>query len=259
MKKKIFLLFLHCSALLCYAQDTIYKIDGTSVIAKVTDVDKSIIRYTVVGQDYSTDFTAPRNQIGYIVFRNGNKEYCNYNRIRNKHKFRSKEIFNRNIVALNMFEFMFSNLTMSYEHILPSGKFSVKVPVSVGLGGPPNEDHYRGRLRQYQFAQNRLFAGGLELNVYPAGQAENAYYLGISSIAGNFYYIQYDYSGGFPQEKKLEGLHLSVMVHIGVNMSMTERYAFKAKIAAGMKSEKTNNPDYTLPRLQPDIGFAYRF
>ncbi|HLC83295.1 MAG TPA: hypothetical protein VJI69_05660, partial [Bacteroidia bacterium] len=177
-----------------------------------------------------------------------------------------------NIIAINTFDLLFTNLSLSYERFSKSGLWSVKIPVSVGFGGKKyNEKEYYGGTST-QFLQNRLYSGGLELNIYPFKRTKNTFYAGISAVAGSFVYYEYivpqrtQYTGGTGTQLYLSaahvkhiGAHYSCMLHVGGYLSLTENILFGAKTALGFKREETIENDYLFPRLQLDLNCAYRF
>lgn len=263
MKRPITILLFTSIFSAAYSQDTIYKIDGNVVIAKVVEISTAKIKYQLINSDYTTVIEEAKNDIGYIAFRGGTKEYYNYNRIKNKTApgVPDKE-FLRNNIRINLLDFMFTNLTLSYEHVFgEQGKFSLKIPFSVGLNGTPNTGNYRSQFGNLYFAMNRMYASGLELNLYPLGQTRTNFYIGVSSMVGKFFYNYQEYIPGTYTytNKQYEGLHLSVMMHFGMNATLSKHIGFNAKMAIGIKNEQTKTLDYSLLRFQPEVGFAYKF
>ncbi len=261
---KIFIL-IFISSLSISAQDMIYKTDETIISSKVLEVGASTIKYKLFGNSLDNVFEIPKNDIHHIIYQNGIKEFYNTSpkRVFDVHEDTQPSMnnndFKRNIIALNCFEIAFTNFSISYERISVSGKSSVKIPVSFGLGGRPNTNNYVSQTGTTQFLQNKIFSGGVEFNLYPLGQTRNTFYLGISASAGSFYYYktvyatQY-YNGYYPsqysagQDRRI-GSHYAGLIHLVIG----------TKIGLGFKRENTLEVDYTLPTAQFDFNLAYKF
>lgn len=279
MKAKLFsCLFILTVSIQVLAQDTIYKTSGAKVIAKVTEINASSVKYTYWGNPHAAGETL-KDEVAYIVYSNGLKELYNNMAIVPKAvpvspveylPYELKE-FQRNIIAMNCFDILFTNLSVSYERIFKSGKYSLKIPVAVGLGGKPNENIYSGSnlLRSY-YMQNRIYSGGLEFNIYPFAQTRHTFYLGISGGAGSFYYynniygtLYYSYNGssytGVIGKERRIASHYYGTLHIGGYIRLSEEFSIGTKFGLGYKHEETIHVDYTSPKIQFDLNLAYRF
>ena len=153
--------------------------------------------------------------------------------------------------------------------ILKSGNISIKIPFSIGLQGKPNTQDYTSDFYQTQFLQNRNYAAGLELNVYPFGQTKSTFYIGLSTFVGSFNYyknvndtINNGYGGSYYNtvgQIKYTGMHYSGMVHLGFYLHLSDSFYMGAKLGLGFKREDTIVTNYTLPTAQFDFNLAYRF
>ena len=259
------------------AQDMIHKTDETVISAKVLEINTGTVKYKLYSSTTDKVFELSKNDIHYIVYQNGVKEFYNTSpkpayveREREEVKPVEKtdnKVFFKNIIALNCFDMFFTNFSASYERILNSGKFSFKIPLSIGLKGKPNTTNYTSDFWQTQFLQNRNYAAGLEFNIYPLGQTRNTFYVGLSTFAGTFNYyksttVPYPYypftTSGQPIE--YEGVHYSGMIHLGGYLRLGDNFLIGSKLGVGFKREETievNN--YTLPTAQFDFNLAYCF
>ena len=282
MKTKLFFTFLIVSSYLnSFAQDTIYKTNGIKIIAKVMEINSSSIKYKFSGSDHDVDANIPKVDVAYIVYANGMKEVYNNSASKKQtglddspERFadHNYQLPFRNIIAINCFEMFFTDLSLSYERISKSGKYSIKIPVSVGLNGKPNTNSYTsGFLTGDQFFQNRLYSGGVEFNVYPFGQTRSTFYLGVSAVAGSFVYYKsvtsYPYSGSssysynnytYVNEKHI-GSQYAGMFHLGGYLGLSTNFLIGAKLGLGFKKEETVDVNYTEPKVQLDLNLAYRF
>ncbi len=254
------------------AQDTIVKTDGTKVIAKVTEINSNTIKYRVANGSGEYIYESKKNSINFIAYHNGNKEFYNTavhpKLIEDIVVVEQKKDYGKNSIAVNIFEMFFANFSASYERVLKSGKYSVKVPISFGLGGKPMERDYGTEAPSTDFLQNKIYGTGLELNFYPLGQTHTTFYVGLSGAYGSFNYYkdsigtsyQYGYGQNIVMAKnKYVGSHYSGMVYIGGYLGVSENILIGAKFAFGYKREETLFTDYTQLKAQLDINFAYRF
>lgn len=157
----------------------------------------------------------------------------------------------------------FTNFSLSYERYFNDGKFSLKVPFSIGLGGKPNQNNYSSSFGDTHYLQNRLYSAGLEFNIYPFGQTRSTFYIGLSGVVGSFNYYQplYPYSScTYPVVyEKFTGSHGAGMIHLGGYLGLSENILVGAKMGVGYKKEETIYEDFTLPKVQFDLNLAYRF
>ena len=259
------------------AQDMIYKTDETVISAKVLEINNSSVKYKLFNSSLEKVFEISKLDIHYIIYQNGTKEFYNTNpkpavvEQSNTNPIEKPKIreVHRNIIAVNCFDMFFTNFSLSYERVLNSGKFSIKIPVSIGLQGKPNTQNYTSDVLHTEFLQNRNYAVGLDLNVYPFGQTHNTFYFGISTFAGSFNYYKdstlnsnynsYNYSPTVVDHIKYIGTHYSAMLHIGGYLGLGDNFMIGAKLGVGFKREETIEEDYTMPVAQFDFNLAYRF
>ncbi|HEY0030036.1 MAG TPA: hypothetical protein VGC65_04710 [Bacteroidia bacterium] len=267
-------LLLFMLALSCSAQDTIYKITGAKIIVNVTEINSSAVKYKFYNAESTGELL--KSEIAYIVYANGLKEMYNMSAAPLKKSVAITEIepekkpekMHRNILAINCFDILFTNFSFSYERISKTGKYSLKIPLSFGLGGKPNMNNYESGYFNSYYLQNRIYGGGLEFNIYPFAQSRHTFYIGLSAVAGNFNYFittpaVYDPATGYyypqaPAEKHV-GLHYAGMLHIGGYIGLSENLLLGGKLGLGYKHEETILTDYTTPKAQLDLNLAYRF
>ncbi|MCW3084054.1 MAG: hypothetical protein JWP12_1420 [Bacteroidetes bacterium] len=272
MKAKLFITLpvIFCSSF-AFAQDTIYKTDGNAILVKVLEVGPASVKFRFV--DASSVLTIPKKEIIAIGYQGGGRELYGIAPPKRQQaeipaEIEAPRVMLKNIIALNCFDVAFANLSVSYERILNSGKISFKIPLSIGLDGRPNTTQYSTNFGNTMFLQNRIYSGGLELNVYPFGQTRSTFYVGISGQVGQFHYYRDIHDslassgyGYYPVtgHEKFIGTHYSGMVHIGGYIGVSENFLIGAKLAIGYKKEETVFEDYTQFRAQLDLNLAYRF
>ena len=283
MKTKFFATaLLVLSSAYSFAQDTICKTNGSKIIAKVTEINSTTLKYKFVNNGSELVSETNKSEIAYVVYAGGLKEIYNTVAIKKESSSvknttvtestedptaKKMKVMN-NIIAINCFDIFFTNLNISYERFSKSGKTSIKIPVSVGLGGRPNENNYSSNFGGMQFMQNRQYSVGLELNAYPFGRTRSTFYVGISGVAGSFAYYNdiygyanqngYTYNTIVGHTKHI-GSHYAGMLHVGGYVGLSDNILIGAKAGLGFKREETVIMDYTLPKAQLDLNLAYRF
>ncbi len=276
MKTKLyFTSILIFSILMSFAQDTIYKTNGSKIIAKVTEINASSIKYKFPNNGGELMAESSKSEIAYIVYSGGLKEIYNPIFSNKESTIVATELPEEmkpvsklnNIIAINCFDMLFTNFSISYERSFSNGKFSVKIPLTVGLGGKPNKNAYSSSFGDTHFIQNKMYSAGLEFNIYPLGHTRNTFYIGLSGVYGAFnYYDPIFATAGYPYNytyiasyAKYEASHVAGMIHIGGNLGLTDNLLIGTKFGVGYKKEDTIYEDFTLPKVQLDLNLAYRF
>lgn len=154
-------------------------------------------------------------------------------------KVAQKTDWGRNLLLFSPFELFLSNLTGSYEHILPSRKIGIRVPLSIGLIG---EEEYGGNFRR-----NKTFSTGLGLQFYPFGQGRLTYYVGSAAHIG-FFRENYPYDPSLPSERRT-GNVVEGKVITGGLYQFTKAFFGSADVGLGVRrisrpGGSTYNPTY---------------
>jgi hypothetical protein len=270
LKKTLVILCLF-SVMITNAQDIIYKTDGSNIKGKITEINSTSIKYKPVG-DKAVSSEINKNDVNYILYQNGTKEYYNTNGSTSKEyvsdsKPEEKKVYGKNIIAVNWFQFFFVNFGMSYERVLASGKFSIKVPFNVSLDGKPVVHNYNTNGVSTDFLQNKIYDVGLELNAYPFGSTRHTFYVGVSGVKGSFHYYTQDPNTvtGYPYYLPISytrhvGMHYSGLLHIGGNIGLSDNLLLGGKFGIGFKREDiVDTETFTQVRVQLDLNLAYRF
>ncbi|ALI97705.1 hypothetical protein [Rufibacter tibetensis] len=164
-----------CSIAFARGQDIITRTDGVILKAKVLEVQPTIIRYRKFGSADSLIFRISPSDVQSIQMEDGTMRTFSTPVTQSAGK-KGKEPrdyetdFKRNVLSIYPLDFIYSNLTLSYERISSSGKVGIKIPVTIGLG--EIRDYYA-----YAFRENTRFGAGLEVNIYPEGQGSLRYFL----------------------------------------------------------------------------------
>lgn len=175
------------------------------------------------------------------------------------------EFKKRNLVQVNLFDFVFTNLTLTYEFFSKDGKNGFQLPISFNMGGEPDSSQYyvhnQGR---FLSAKNRIFQTGLNYNYYFLGQNYVSPYLGVGFNAGafNYYEYTYNYSGGgyyYNNGQKKIGTNVQGGLFIGVLFNPKETITFNIKGGLGMRRYTTDFYEYTYPYgiFEASLGFKF--
>jgi hypothetical protein len=271
MKKRFLItLLLYALVYFGFSQDTIYKINGKVIVGKVKEVGSQRITYTVSDEAHQIF----RNEIGYIAYSDGTQERFNMNRLENyraSHGLSTK--FRKNIIALNTLPIILRDLTISYERILPGGLYSFRIPVSYSFDGALDTTQYEARKWiNSKFTENKIFSSGFDFSYYPLGQGKFAYYAGLSSLAGTFYYydemhdtiLNSNVNGNwftYPVRSisRYQGKQYAIMLHVGGNLSFSDFLSVGARFAYGYRWEDTIFNDERIPKLQFWLYLACKF
>ncbi len=194
MKIWVFLIFIIAS-ISSFAQDIIYKKDKTKIACKVIKVGINEIEYLKSDSLNANVKSISISEVTLIDYSNGDfDDFNTQNIIQNTYvaaskrkktlEFRYDSLFTKNIISYHLADLFFYNLTGSYERILKSGKFGIKIPF---------------RLGSLELDEGSLmgFSVGTDLNYYPTGQGRLKYYVGPSLEIGSANESVYNYVGPY--------------------------------------------------------------
>jgi hypothetical protein len=278
-KKSLFILAVLFFSFHLKAQDTLFKTNGSKMIVKIMEINSSEIKYKMLGSNADLVVTENKNNVHHIIYANGSKEFYNTavkvdpatidyvaKRPANSEPYVAPEkekIYGKNVFAINFFETFFTNFGVSYERISNDGKFSVKIPFSVGLGAKPNVNQYKyNDSYNIDYLRNKIYGTGLELNVYPMKFNRGGFYLGLTGEYGTFNYYTISTTNPYtyiPTYQKNIGIHYAGLFHIGGYLGLTDNILIGGKLALGYKHQETILVDYTNFKMNFDFNLAYRF
>lgn len=254
---------------LSFGQDTIYMINEQVIYGKVKTVTPKEISFKNNSTD--TDVTVKRNEVALIVYKNGEKEKINFNRLRGgKNILFPGNSDYKNLVEINFVDIAFLNASVAYERFFKEGTWGIKIPVSFGVGGraQPNEYNIRSSLN-VDYIFNRIWGTGLEINYYPYQQKRYTMFIGLEGNVGHFnYYTRrmefayYNSNGNAIYVSKYDkhvGAHYSGTMHLGGIIGLSDRVFLGGKLGVGIKAEETIYSDYSRYKARIDINLGYRF
>lgn len=254
----LFLLFFSASF---FAQDIIYTTLDEKIEAKVLEVGTSEIKYKKWSYLEGPTYSLLKSDVVLITYENGSFErFENTTPARPTYSDRPnpfprnseldeklKTDFGRNILSFNISDMLASRFSLGYEHIFKNGKWSLKIPVSLGFG----EETY--------YIQNLYFRTGLGINHYPTGQGRVQYFAGTLFTYGlrrngSGYYNPS--TGTYFSNTRLDNV-MAGFVTNGINYQVTEHFNLSA--VGGIGFEDTEGPSWAVPLGLVEINLGVRF
>ncbi len=154
------------------AQDTIQRVDGTIQLVRIIETTPSMVRYVPIENPDGPIFSITKQAISKIVFEDGRSVF--YRRLKDPYESskltQPESLFSRNIVSLNIYDFLWGITSISYERLSPSRTFGLKMPLSIRLLNRETDSHY----------WSKIYSTGIGINYYPFKQEQVTWYLGLS-------------------------------------------------------------------------------
>src|ERR1700758_1578398 len=128
------------------------------------------------------------------------------NEVDNSTKDKKPLEFKRSLIQINIFDFVFTNIALSYQIFSKDGKSGFQIPFTFGIGGKPNTTNYAyGGDNLLLVSQNRIFESGLHYHYYFVGQKKDSPFIGVGLNIGAFNYWtspqpNYNPYGGYYQQ-----------------------------------------------------------
>lgn len=175
------------------AQDTIYKMDRSYVIAKIQEVGTYDIKYKRYAAPDGPLYIIHKTDVWKIAYADGTVEY--YNR---RHEIETDPIWGQSqrpvCLSMNLFDVSLSMVTISAEMNLGKSNASVRIPLSFGLlSGRSSRNGIDGNY----YNSAKLFSSGIDLLFFPNGRFKQTnYYIGIATEFGQT--KRWSYSGYQP-------------------------------------------------------------
>ena len=178
------------------------------------------------------------------------------------------EFKKRSMLQINIFEFVFTNVALSYELFSKDGKHGYKIPFTFGIGGEPDMNAYSiNNTGRFLASKNRIFETGFHYHYYPLGQRSTSPFLGIGLNAGAFNYWEYSnyiWPGYYntPQASTINqkiGTNISGALFAGVLFNPNETVTFGFTGGLGFRRYGTDYQEYTYPYglLEVNLGFKF--
>jgi len=258
-------------------QGFIYKKDSTVIKAQILSVGRNAITYTKFNDVDSTVNVISKSIVMKIRYEDGEEESFenyirskmqggyNYSKTRKASRLRKMEEdpivkdFNKNFISVNLQDLIFSNISISYERIINSGKVGFKIPVSVGLG----KDFMDKTINE-----NKTFSVGLDINLYPSGQGRVRQFLGPAFEYGLFKYGKFlQGSIKVSEPEPLNGSYYTFFFNTGLMVQPSKTINFILFVGVGWRTDRIKTYYYQLSKpfnrstfaMNGGINFGFKF
>ena len=244
-----------------FAQDVIYKYDGSKIQAKVLEVSPATIKYKNFTNLDGPDYVLNKDEVVMIVYKNGEVDVISKQSSVQRAKSDSLTTnFGRHFISVNMFDILFSNFTVSYEWFSKNGYLGIKIPLSVNLNKPlvANTDD---SFDPFQFNLNKIISAGVDLNIYPKAQGRVKYFVGSSLIIGSFKdsFYSYNYYGSNNYDNTVISYYYSFLINNGLLLQATPKFNLSFQMGIGATHLYRNNSDSFNGDVRFGFNMGYRF
>lgn len=240
-----------------FAQDVIYKKDGSKEEVKVTLVGEKEIQYKKFSNPDGPVYSLPKHEIVLITYENGEFETIVTKESAGmplKTDFTVN--FAKNIISYHMFDLVFGDFTFSYERLLNNGMVGFKIPVAMGY-------YYYSDFGNF----NSIIYSGLGVNFYPTGQGRWRYFVGPQVRAGigeeNEWIEYYDDYGNYLYSDDIEnrGFYTQFFIDNGVTFLPVRNFGISVIASIGVRyfPEAAYDSDALRPDGQFAVNISYRF
>lgn len=226
------------------AQDTIYKTNGGKASGKVIEINDFQVKYIPDSAETGYTCVIGKNYILKIVYASGKiSEFGNLPGNEGIIIYKSDPLntdFGRQYISLNLTDFIFRLISVSYEYTFKSGKLSLKVPFSFHYKLPAPSSYSSGGDISAYFLKRKVFSTGVELLFYPFGQGRTKVFIGPSMVYGNYktwreiwdttHYFQYEKNGNY----------YGLLIQNGILLQPSKHWNFS--VAAGYGLVKRRSP-----------------
>ena len=221
------------------SQDTIYLITKEKRVSIVTEINDSDIRFKDFSNPSGPDYLIKKSAVDHIIFKNGDQ----------KQFIKEKRIvpYGRNIISYHLFDIVYRDFAMSYEHILKNGKVGFLIPLALGFN--TNNDNSG----PYQY-KNIVYTG-LGVNVYVTGQRIASYFMGPQIQFGFAKEKIYNYDNFYETYTEPEFFYGRLIINNGVSVSPVPSMRISAVLGIGIRYYDVSESTYS--GLQSTAYFTF--
>lgn len=225
------------------AQDTIVFKSGDRTIAIVKEISDLEVVYKDFSFPDGPDYRVRKSSLSRISFFNGqNKQFA---------KEKSITVYGRNIFAYHIFDMVYQDFSISYEHILPNGRIGFKIPVAIGY----NNSNNNSGPRDYK----NIYYSGLALNVYLMGQRMASYFIGpeIHIGSGQQSYSYYDDLTGSHYYQDERFTYGSFLINNGISFCPVPEFRLAAVLGIGLRYYELDHDQYDEDGMKSTAYFTF--
>lgn len=253
------LLFIGASSYTAYAQDILFKKDGSKDSVIVQEVTPVEIVYKKYSRPKGPNYRIYKSKLLLIEYADGTIEVygtktktapqANSYNATNLEDTGYIKTLGRNIIAINYLHLLNGNVHLGYERITKDGIAGIKLSVNF------NVDNVESGILAYQ----RDFTTGIDLNLYPTGQGKIKYFLGPSFRLGTVSQRFESFTRGAPVINYFN--YFGVFFNNGFNIHPTPKLyiGFQGALGIGRFRSQQNSTNSTDVDGIFAFNMGYRF
>ncbi len=245
-----------------FAQDVIYKTDGSKEEAKVVFIGDDEVQYKKFKNLDGPVYIIDKDKIVLITYENGD-----YDMFQDEpaHKAMAhtgiSEDYTKNILNYHVLDVFYGDVTLSYERIIAKGIVGIHIPA--GFGYAYNFDYFDAN---ENWVKN-LFFSGVGVNFYPGGQGKWRYFVGPKVLIGygkqTYWGYVYDENGNwlYDEEYDNEGVYTKYMVDNGIRFTPVKNFSIAAILSVGIRyfPDADYYSNVVMPTGHFGMNISYRF
>lgn len=282
MRLIIILFFLTVSAF-AYAQDVIYKNDGTKLPGVIiTEINPTQIKYKKQDNPSGPNYVISKQLVLLIEYKNGSTEIINKTpeavspakaeevkpSKKEKEKNQSSEsalYLNKNTLMINGAALINADATFIYDRELIDGHLSVSGLAGYNFNNKVTWPNFI--LQNIDETAKKNYDLGFGFNFYPLTNQKVQYFIGMLFKYMNYSYNKetkvYQIINGIEYEsieiKRTNSYQFSTMVVNGFQVRLSPTFNYKGFIGIGGGNSYGNNSSVGLPKIYIGTCFGYRF
>lgn len=247
LRMLLFLLVFTVTFLDVKAQDTIVFKSGEKTLGIVKEISDVEIVYKDFNFPDGPDYKVRKSSLSRIMLKNG--------QVKQFSKEKPMVVYPSNIISYHIFDMIYPEFTISYEHILKNGKLGFKIPVSLGY----NYTDGNSGPRDY----NNIWYTGLGLNVYLMGQRMASYFIGpeLHFGEGVEYYSYYDEDyNGYGQSIRVDErfYYTRFLINNGIAFCPIPEFRLAAVLGLGFRYYNLNSKyEYSEDGMKSTAYFTF--
>jgi len=200
-------------------QDTVLLKSGTKVIADVTAISDTEVRYKELSNPDGPEYILNKNSVEKISFSNGEIKMFLI-------KADNKQ-YGSNIISYHIFDVIYQDFTIAYEYITKSGMTGIRIPLSIGFNTESDRDG--------PFNYKNLVYTGAGFNIYLLGQRKASYFMGpeIDFGVGRSFTSEYDLYDYI--YKKTDFIYGRLLINNGISVNPVTNFRLSAMLGIGIR------------------------
>jgi hypothetical protein len=210
---------MNSSSLISQTQDTILLKSGTKIIADVTAISDTEVRYKELSSPDGPEYILSKNSIEKINFSSGDVKVFSLKRI--------DQLYGQNIISYHIFDVIYQDFTIAYEFITDGGMTGIRVPLTFGFNTEND--------REGPFSFRNLVSTGMGFNIYLLGQRRASYFMGPELDFGLGRRFNYDYYNFEEHFDKTDFIYGRLLINNGISISPVSNFRLSAMLGIGIR------------------------